>query len=128
MTVSGRKIEDVIADIRSTLQGISFPLEYHPELLGTTTEQQAALQQIITIAVVAVIGILLFLQAAYESWRLAFFTWLALPMTLVGGAVAALLNGGLLTIGSLFGFLTILGISVNNSIVLTSRFHPSAAT
>ena len=123
VTVSGRNLGSVTADIKSGLQAVEFPLEYHAEVLGASTEQQAARQRMLAIAIAAVVGIFLLLQAAYGSWRLAFVAILTLPMALAGGTVAAFLGGGILSLGSLFGFLTVLGIAVRNGIVMSSRFQ-----
>jgi CzcA family heavy metal efflux pump len=123
VNVSGRDVAAVAADIKSSLQNVDFPLEYHAEVFGATADQQGTQQRIISIAVTAVVGILLLMQASYGSWRLAFVTWLTLPTALAGGALAALIGGGLLSIGSLFGFFTILGIAVSNSAVLIRRYQ-----
>lgn len=121
--VSGRDAVAVAADIQSSLRSLDFPLEYHAEVFGATAEQQATQRRIISIAATAVVGILLLMQASYGSWKLAFVGWLTLPMALAGGALAALIGGGILSIGSLFGFFTILGIAVSNSAVLIRRMQ-----
>jgi Cu/Ag efflux pump CusA len=113
----------VAADIKGQLQAIEFPLEYRAEVLGESVERQAAQQRMIGILVAAVIGIFLLLQAAFGSWRLAFVTLLTLPAALAGGVLAAFAGGGVLSLGSLFGFLTVLGITVRNNIVMTHHFH-----
>jgi Cu/Ag efflux pump CusA len=123
VNVSGRDIGSVAADIRSRLQGVEFPFEFHVEVLGASSEQLAARQTMLGVMVAAVIGSFLLLQAAYRSWRLAFVALITLPMALAGGLVAALLGGGSLTLGSLFGLLAVLAIAVRNGIVMVSRFH-----
>jgi Cu/Ag efflux pump CusA len=123
VNVSGRDLGAVAADIRSRLQAVEFPYEFHAEVLGASPEQVAAQQTMLGVVVAAVIGIFLLLQAAYGSWRLAFVAILTLPMALAGGLLAALLGGGILSLGSLFGFLTVLGIAVRNGIVMTSHFQ-----
>jgi Cu/Ag efflux pump CusA len=122
-SVRGRALGAVAADIKSQLQTIEFPLEYHAEVLGESVERQAAQQRMLGVVVAAVIGIFLLLQAAFGSWRLAFATLLTLPMALAGGALAAFAGGGVLSLGSLCGFLTVLGIAVRNNIVMTNHFH-----
>jgi CzcA family heavy metal efflux pump len=117
--VSGRDLSSVAADISSRLQTVQFPLEFHAEVLGASSEQLAAQQTLTGVAVAAVIGIFLLLQAAYGGWRLAFAALVTLPAALAGGTVAALLGGGILSLGSLFGFLTVLGVAVRHGIVLT---------
>jgi Cu/Ag efflux pump CusA len=69
------------------------------------------------------IGMLLLLQASFGSWRLALAALLTLPMALAGGVLAAYLAGGVLSLGSLFGLLTILAIAVRNEVVLVNRYH-----
>jgi Cu/Ag efflux pump CusA len=122
-TVNGRSLSAVTADIESGLQGIEFPLEHHAEVLGASGDQQVAQQRIIGTAIAAAVGIFLLLQALFGSWRLAALAFLTLPVALVGGVAAALISGGVLSIGSLFGFLTVLGIATRNSLVLLSHYR-----
>jgi Cu/Ag efflux pump CusA len=72
----------------------------------------------------AAIGIFLLLQAVFRSWRLALVVFLTLPMALSGGVLAAYANGGgILSLGSLIGFLAVFGIAVRNNITLVSRYR-----
>jgi Cu/Ag efflux pump CusA len=48
---------------------------------------------------------------------------LNLPFSLMGGVVAVLITGGVLSIGSLVGFVTLFGITLRNSIMLVSHFR-----
>jgi Cu/Ag efflux pump CusA len=121
--VRGRDLGAVVRDVEQALREIAFPLEYHPEVLGEYAERQAAQQRILAVAVVAVIGIFLLLQTAFDNWRLAFLAFLALPAALVGGVLAVGLSGGILSIGSLVGFLTVLGIAVRNGILLINHYQ-----
>ena len=121
--VSGRDLASVVADVERSLQGIDFPLEYHAEVLSQGVERQADQRRIILVAVVALIGIFLLLQAVFESWRLAFVAILTLPMALVGGVLAAILAGGVISLGSIFGFFAVLAIAVRNGVALTRHFQ-----
>ena len=68
-------------------------------------------------------SILLLLQAAFRSLRLAVLTFLLLPMALVGGVLAVWLGDGILSLGSLVGFLTVFGIAARNGILMISHFQ-----
>lgn len=121
--VQGRDLSAVANDMRRTLQGMAFPLEYHVELRGEYAEQQAAQQSILLAVIATLIGILLLLQAAYRSWQLAFAAILTFPMALAGGVLAAFLTGSVPSIGTISGLLVVLGIAVRNGIASTSYFQ-----
>jgi multidrug efflux pump subunit AcrB len=69
------------------------------------------------------IGILLILQAAFMNWRLAIVGYIALPAALVGGVLAAFLGDGVISLGSIVGFLTVLGIVARNGIMLMCHYQ-----
>ena len=121
--VSGQSLASVTADIENSLRGVQFPLEYHAEVLGASAAQQGMPQRIIGSAVTAVVGIVLLLQALFGSWRLALLAFLTLPVALSGGVLAVLISGGVLSIGSLFGFLALLGIVARSGTVLISHYQ-----
>jgi len=116
--VSGRAPGAVIADINRSLEGVDIPFEYHAEVLGLSAEQQTANQRILIVALVALVGILLLLQAGFWSWRLAALVLLTMPAALVGGVVAILLSGGVVSLGSLFGLMMVLALAVRNGVSL----------
>jgi Cu/Ag efflux pump CusA len=68
-------------------------------------------------------GILLLLHADFRSPRLVALVFVSLPFALVGGVIAALLTGGTLSLGSLVGFVTVLGIAARNGIMLVSHYR-----
>ena len=121
--VRGRDLGSVVADVEARLQKVAFPREYYPELVGEYKERQAAQRRILLASVVAMIGILLVLQASFGNWRLATFSFLTLPSALVGGVLAAYFGDGIISLGSLVGFLTILGIAARNGIMLIDHFQ-----
>ena len=71
----------------------------------------------------SVIAIFFLLQAALRSWVLASLVFLALPAALTGGILAAFTTGGIISLGSLVGFLTVLGVAARNGILLISHFQ-----
>ena len=120
--VRGRDLGSVAGDVARRLKGVKFPLEYRAELLGEYSERQAAQKRMLSFAIAAAIGIFLLLQACFASWRLAALVFLTLPVALVGGVLAAFAGGGI-SLGSLVGFLALLGIAARNGILLISRYQ-----
>ncbi|MEZ4862291.1 MAG: efflux RND transporter permease subunit [Caldilineaceae bacterium] len=123
VTLGGRSAAAVTADIRSALTGIEFPQESRAEVLGATLAQQAAWQRTLILIMTAIIGIYLLIQAAFGGWRLALGVMLTVLMALSGGVIGALLMGGALTLGVLFGLLAILGIAVRNGLVMIQHIQ-----
>jgi CzcA family heavy metal efflux pump len=121
--VSGRDLGSVVQDVDTALAGVSFPLEYHAEVIGEFAERQAAQRNILIAGSIAVIGIFFLLYTSFENWRLATLTFFTLPWALVGGILAAYLSNGILSLGSLVGLLTILGIATRNGIMMISHFQ-----
>jgi Cu/Ag efflux pump CusA len=123
-SVNGERDLGAIAeDVEDALQKIEFPLGYHSETLGEYAERQAAQQNILIAGLVVVIAIFFLLVTSFENLRLATLTFFTLPWALVGGVLAAYFTGGILSLGSLVGFLTILGIATRNGIMMISHFQ-----
>lgn len=115
------KLASVVATMEAGLEQVDLPPGYHVEVIGEFNERQAATQRLLTLAAGAIAVIYLLLQAAFGSWRLATLVLLTLPVALVGGVFAALLTGGVLSLGSIVGFLTVLGIAARNGILLINH-------
>jgi CzcA family heavy metal efflux pump len=121
--VSGRDLGSVVGELETKLAGVQFPVGHHAELLGEYAERQDAQTRILVFTIVAVLAIFLLLQVSFGSWRLATLSFFTLPSALVGGILAAYLSGGILSLGSLVGFLTVLGIAARNGILLISHYR-----
>ncbi|NGX42005.1 MAG: Cobalt-zinc-cadmium resistance protein CzcA [Chlamydiae bacterium] len=121
--VSGRDLGSVVHDVEQNLQKVDFPLGYYSELLGEYAERQATQKRMLAVSIVAVSGIYLFLQTSFGSWTLASISFLTLPAALVGGVLAIFFSGGIISLGSLVGFLTILGIAARNGIMLINHYQ-----
>lgn len=121
--VNGRDLDAVASDIKDRIRSLDFPLEYHAALLGDYEDRQAARLRFIAISIAAALGIFLLLQAAFGSWRMAAVTFLALPLALSGGLVAALIDGDPVSIGSLMGLLALFGLAARHAVLFVKRCH-----
>jgi Cu/Ag efflux pump CusA len=121
--VDGRDLGSAVGELQDRMEEVQWPLEFRTELLGEFTERQAAQKRLFVFAIAAAVGVFLLLQASFASWRLALLSFLTLPIALVGGVLAAYLGGGVLTLGSLVGFFTVLGIVARNGIMLISHYQ-----
>jgi Cu/Ag efflux pump CusA len=126
--VAGRDVAAVTNEIEGLLEQVEFPLEHHAEMVGGDADGQADRQQFTALALAAAIVILLLLQAAFRSWRLALLAFVCLPLALVGGVAAAVLAGGTITLGSVAGLIAVLGIAARGLVVLIHSFQRLAGS
>lgn len=121
--VSGRDLGAVAKDIQARVAQVKFAAGYHPEVLGEYAERQAAQSQLLWLGLASLAAILVLLFADFQSVRLVLLIALTLPFALIGGVLAAWLGGGVLSLGSLVGFVTVLGIAARNGILLVSHYR-----
>ncbi len=121
--VSGRDLGAVARDVERAIEEYEFPLEYRAEVLGEFKERQAAQRRMALLGIIAALGTFLLLQASFRSWRLATMAFFTLPIALMGGVLAALAGGGVLSLGSLVGMFTVFGIAARNGILMINHFQ-----
>ncbi|TWP51286.1 efflux RND transporter permease subunit [Lentzea tibetensis] len=119
----GKALVEVAQEVERRLATVEFPAGYHAELLGEYKEATSAQNRLLLFAGAALLGILILLVTAFNSWRLAILVLLTLPMALVGGVLGAWMTGGILSLGSLVGFFTVLGIAARNGILMINHFQ-----
>jgi Cu/Ag efflux pump CusA len=117
-SVTGRDRGDVVSDVENRLEALSFPLEYHAEVLA---DESQPVGRLLALGVTAAVGIFLLLQAFFGSWRLAVLTSLSLPVALSGGLVAALATGGTLSFGSYLALVAVFGFATRGGVILIDR-------
>ncbi|WP_201776166.1 efflux RND transporter permease subunit [Streptacidiphilus melanogenes] len=120
--VQGRDLSAVVDQIRAKLAAnVTVPQGSHYTLLGEYQERQQAQQSLLTTAALAAVAIMLLLQLAFGSWRLATLLFVTLPMALIGGLIAIWFGGAEITIGALVGFFTVFGIAARNGILMINH-------
>jgi Cu/Ag efflux pump CusA len=120
---SGRDLGSVARDIEARVKALDFGQGYHPEFLGEYAARQESSRRLLALSGLALLGILLILYSDFGSGRLTALVFVSLPFALIGGVFSALLVGGVLSLGSLVGFVTVLGIAARNGIMLVSHYR-----
>jgi CzcA family heavy metal efflux pump len=126
--VAGRDIGSVIADIQSQVaSGIDWNSPqyagYYVQYGGQFESAQSAFRLLVVLGAGVVLFIGLLLHIALRSARDALLVLVNLPLALIGGIFAVLLSGGVLSLASLVGFITLLGIATRNGIMLVSHIR-----
>jgi Cu/Ag efflux pump CusA len=121
--IVGSDLGAVTGTVRDRLARVHLPLGYHVELLGEAAEREAAQNRLVLLGLAAVFVILLLLQAAFASIRLALLMFLTLPIAIVGGVLAAWAGVGTISLGALIGGFAVLGIAARNGILMISHLQ-----
>ena len=121
--VKGRDLGSVAREIEAKVKKLDFDSGYHPEFLGEYAARAESQRRLFTLTSLSLIGILLLLHMDFQSWRLTLLVALTIPFALVGGVVGTMLDNGVLSLGSLVGFVTVLGIAARNGIMLVSHYR-----
>lgn len=127
--VSGSYLGNVIDRIRlEVAKNVHLPSGYYIAYGGQFEAQEKATQQLVFLSMLAIIGIFLLLIAAFGSVRAAAIVLVNLPLALIGGIWAIVLSGGVMSVGSLLGFITLFGISTRNGIMLVTHYKQLIAS
>jgi len=121
--VKGRDLGAVADEVATRLEKINFPIGYYPQLLGEYKERQAAKKNLLNYSIAFAIAIFIMLHVSLRNWRLASLIYLALPAALVGGVLAVFAADRVISLGSLVGMITVLGIAARNGILLLQHYR-----
>jgi CzcA family heavy metal efflux pump len=121
--VAGRDVVSFTNEVKQKIAQLSLPGGMYVVVTGAAAAHARATRDILLKSLVAVVGIILLLWTAFRSGRNLWLVMINLPFALVGGVFAAFFfAGGLLSLGSIVGFVTLFGITTRNSIMLMSHF------
>lgn len=121
--LEGSDLGAAVAEVKERVAGIHVPSGMAISVIGEADELGKASRGLLVFGGAAAFAIFLLLLSAFGRPRLAVLHFLTLPTALVGGIVAAWLGGGIVSLGSLVGFLTVYGIAARNGILMISHFQ-----
>lgn len=121
--VRGRDLGAVASEVEGKVRGLTFEPGYHPQFLGEEAARRESSRRLYLLAGLALLGVVLVIYSDFGSWRLTLIVAFTLPFALVGGAAGVALSGGVVSLGSLVGFVTVLGIAARNGIMLVSHYR-----
>jgi Cu/Ag efflux pump CusA len=119
--VQGRSVDAVLGDVEESLAQLDFPREYYADLIGGSKERDAVETRFFAYGIGAAIAILLLLQAAFGSWRLAAACFAVLPLAVSGGILLLFVLRHDLTVGSAAGLVAVYGLAARHMVVLVDR-------
>ncbi|HNG95811.1 MAG TPA: efflux RND transporter permease subunit, partial [Acidobacteriota bacterium] len=85
--------------------------------------QRTATRQLGILSIFTLIAIFIVLYKALDDWRIALQVMANVPLAFIGGVIAVFATGGVLSVASLIGFISLTGITVRNGIMMLSHYQ-----
>ncbi|MBD5325550.1 MAG: efflux RND transporter permease subunit [Bacteroides sp.] len=126
--VGDRDLKSTVEDIKKRVeQEVQFPDGYYLQY-GGQFENSAAAARTLTLATLgAILLIALLLYGEFRSRIQSLIILLNMPLALIGGVFILWLTGGEVNIPAIIGFISLMGISTRNGMLLMSRYNALAA-
>lgn len=121
--VQGRDLGSTVKEMQETVKK-DLPLQegYYLQWGGQFESQQSASKLITILSIFSIAGIFLVLYSHFKSSRIALQIMLNIPLALIGSVIAVMLTGGVFSIATMVGFITLTGIASRNGIMMISHY------
>ena len=121
---AGRDIKSVVDDMQSRIRSrVRLPEGYRIEYGGQFESEAAASRMLLGLSIVSIGIILLLLYMQFRSWRQACIVLLGLPLSLIGGVLALVATGGVVSIPAIIGFICLFGMATRGGMLLVDRYN-----
>ena len=121
--VQGRDLGGTVKEIQEKIgKEIKLPSGFYVQYGGQFESQQEASKLIGLLSIFALTGIFLVLYSHFKSSRIVLQIMLNVPLALIGSVIAVILTGGIFSIATLVGFITLTGIASRNGIMMISHY------
>jgi CzcA family heavy metal efflux pump len=122
--VAGRDLAGVVDDIRRKVAAeVKLPSGYHVEYGGQFESAAEASRALLLLGGAVTVGIFLLLFVAFGTARDALLVMLNLPLAMIGGVIGVFAAGGVLSVASIIGFITLFGIATRNGVMMIAHIH-----
>ncbi len=121
---SGRDLGSVVEEIRTRVAAtVPLPPGYRVDYGGQFESAEQASRTLLLLGVAVILGIYGVLFVALGSGRDALVVMVNLPLALAGGVAGVWISGGVLSVASIIGFITLFGIATRNGLMMISHVH-----
>ena len=123
----GRDLRSVVNDMRQSIEtNVKLPDGYRVEYGGQFESEASASRLLLGLSVVSIVVILLLLYLQFRSWKQSVVVLLNLPLALIGGVVALVVTGGVVSIPAIIGFISLFGMATRGGMLLVDRYNELA--
>jgi Cu/Ag efflux pump CusA len=119
----GRDLGSVVGDMQQRVAAqVNLPPGYFVEYGGQFQASQEATRTLSVLSLFSLVAIFFLLIKALGDWRVALQVMINIPLALIGAVIALLITGGVFSIATLVGFISLVGITSRNGIMMISHY------
>ncbi len=120
--VAGRDMGGVVNDTKQAIaDNIVFPSGYYVEFGGQFESAEETNRRLALLGALVVLGVGFLLHVMFRSIRDTMLIMVNLPFALIGGAIGVYFAGGIISVASIIGLISVFGIAARNGIMLVSH-------
>ena len=121
--VAGRDLRSAVTELQDRVNSqVTLPAGYFIVYGGQFEYEQEATRLILILSIFATLGVFVLLYGQFGFMRVALQIMSNVPLALVGGVIAVYWSGGVLSVASLIGFITVGGVAARNGIMMISHY------
>lgn len=120
---AGKSLDKVAEEIRRTVKGIELPTNYSITVTGEEEKRQESMNSLLFALALSVILVYMVLASQFESLLHPFTILLTIPLAVVGAILLFFITGTTINMMGVIGIVMLVGIAVNNSIILVDRIN-----
>lgn len=120
---SDRDLVGVVERVRKVIaEKVHLPTGYYITYGGQFESQASASRLISILSIFSLTGMFLVLFMHFKSGNLALQVMVSIPLAFIGAIVGVLLTGGVFSIATMVGFVTLTGIAARNGIMMIAHY------
>ncbi len=122
--MEGRDLRSTVDEIRRRVEeNIEMPQGYHIAYGGQFESEQAASRTLMWASLGALLIIFMLLYGEFKSVSQSLVILVNMPLALIGGVFMLAICGDEVNIPAIIGFISLMGISTRNGMLLMSRYN-----
>ena len=119
----GYNVTKLTGEVQRAVDGMTLPEGVSVEFAGENEAIMEAMKQLMLMLLLGVVLVYFIMVAQFQSLKSPFIVMFTIPLAFTGGFLALLISGIEVSVISLIGFVMLVGIIVNNGIVLVDYIN-----
>ncbi|HBR67954.1 MAG TPA: CusA/CzcA family heavy metal efflux RND transporter, partial [Rhodospirillaceae bacterium] len=121
--VSDRDLVGVVQKVQSAIDSkVKLPQGYYVTYGGQFESQASASRLIMLLSLFSLAGMFMVLYVHFKSANLALQVMTSIPLAFIGAVIGVWLSGGVFSIATMVGFVTLTGIAARNGIMMIAHY------